>query len=89
MNWFTGLATFLILWWLSLFIVLPFGVRGQAEDDSVTHGTEPGAPIRSNMWKKAGWTTLLAIIFFILVWIVVTGGWLTWERLGKWTGMRR
>ncbi|WP_298912289.1 DUF1467 family protein [uncultured Algimonas sp.] len=87
MNWFTGLATFLILWWLSLFIVLPIGVRGQAEDDSVELGTEPGAPIQSNMWKKALWATLLAILFFGLVWIVVTGGWLSWEMLGDLMGL--
>ncbi|MEM7730330.1 MAG: DUF1467 family protein [Pseudomonadota bacterium] len=87
MNWFTGLATFLILWWLSLFIVLPIGIRGQAETESVEHGTEPGAPVKPDMWKRMLWTTLLAIIFFALTWLVVTGGWLTWERLGRWMRM--
>ncbi|MGB6229613.1 MAG: DUF1467 family protein [Litorimonas sp.] len=88
MNWFTGLATFLILWWLALFIVLPIGIRGQAEEDDIEHGTEPGAPVRSNMWKRVLWATVLAILFFILTWFVVHGGWLTWERLGGWMGLR-
>ncbi|MGB3456389.1 MAG: DUF1467 family protein [Litorimonas sp.] len=89
MNWFTGLATFLILWWLALFIVLPIGIRGQAEENAVEHGTEPGAPTQPSMGKRLLWTTGLAIVFFILTWLVVTGDWLTWERLGRWMGIDR
>lgn len=89
MNWFTGLATFLILWWLSLFIVLPIGVRGQAEAGEVEPGTEPGAPVWPRMARKALWATGLAVIFFLIVYFVIGSGWLTWERLGDWTGLRR
>jgi predicted secreted protein len=89
MNWFTGLATFLILWWLSLFIVLPIGVRGQAEDDAVEPGTEPGAPIRPRMWRNVLLATVLAIVFFILINLVLSTGFVTWERLGDWFGLRR
>lgn len=87
MNWFTGLATFLILWWLSLFIVLPIGVRGQAEENDIEHGTEPGAPVRSNMLRNVLWATGIAILLFILVYAVIEWQWLSWERLGGW--MRR
>ena len=66
MNWFTGIATFMILWWLSLFIVLPIGVRGQAEEGTIEEGTEPGAPVRSNMIRNVIWATGLAILFFLL-----------------------
>jgi len=31
MNPFSAFVVFLLLWWLTLFIVLPQGVRGQAE----------------------------------------------------------
>ncbi|GLQ20281.1 DUF1467 family protein [Algimonas porphyrae] len=84
MNWFTGLATFMILWWLSLFIVLPIGIRGQAEENAIEPGTEPGAPTRPDMVRKVIWATGLALIFFVLVVLVVNSGWLTWERLGSW-----
>ena len=87
MNWFTGLATFLILWWLSLFIVLPIGVRGQAEEGSIEQGTEPGAPVRSNMIRNVIWATVLAVVFFLLTLAIISTGWLTWERLGDWMGM--
>lgn len=89
MNWFTGIATFMILWWLSLFIVLPIGVRGQAEDNDIAHGTEPGAPTRPDMLKKVIWTTVMAAIFFLLVVLIVESGWLTWARLADWFAMQK
>lgn len=82
MNWFTGIATFLILWWLSLLVVLPLGVRGQAEADSIEPGTEPGAPVAPHMVRKVIWATGLAIIFFIITNLILSTGWLTWERMG-------
>ena len=88
MNWFTATATFMILWWLSLLIVLPIGVRGQAEEDAIEHGTEPGAPVKPMMKKKLIWATGLAVILFILTYIIVYSGWLTWERMGQWMGIR-
>jgi len=89
MNWFTGLATFLILWWLSLFVVLPIGVRGQAEAEAVEPGTEPGAPTRPNMIRKALWATGMAIAFFLLLSVILSTGWLTWERMGVIFGLGR
>lgn len=89
MNLFTALATFLILWWLSLLVVLPLGVRGQAEDDSIEPGTEPGAPVKANMVRKVLWATGLAIIFFILTNLILSTGWLTWERMGVIFGLGR
>ena len=87
MNWFTALASYLILWWLSLFIVLPIGVRGQAEENAVEHGTEPGAPVTSDIVKKCIWATLLAAILFVALREIIYGGWLTWERMGDWMGL--
>jgi len=43
MNWFTALALYLIIWWLVLFVILPIGIRGQAEEGDIVEGSEPGA----------------------------------------------
>lgn len=79
----------MILWWLSLFMVLPIGVRGQAEENSIEPGTEPGAPVRSNMIRNVLWATILAILLFLLVNVILATGWLSWERLGAMFGMTR
>ena len=42
----TAIAVYFIIWWLTLFVVLPWGVRSQHESGAISPGTEPGAPIR-------------------------------------------
>ncbi|WP_319414545.1 DUF1467 family protein [uncultured Cohaesibacter sp.] len=75
MSLVSGLAVYFIIWWLSLFIVLPFGVRTQAEEQDQRLGTTPSAPARAMMIRKAVATTILATILFALFyWAVVIEG---------------
>lgn len=62
-------AVFFVVWWLSLFIVLPFGVRNQIDAGEITPGTEPGAPVLLRIWPKlVGTTVVAAIITVLLFW---------------------
>ena len=54
----TGLAIYFVMWWLVLFLTLPFGVRSQHEDGDGAPGTDPGAPILARMGRKLIWTTI-------------------------------
>ena len=66
MAWPTIILVFVISWWMIFFTMLPVGVRGQHEsDEEMVEGTEPGAPVKPNLLKKAGITTVLAIAFTI------------------------
>ena len=73
-------AVFLIIWWLVLFVTLPFGVRGQAEEDSVVGGSEPGAPVDSGMWRKVRVTTAVSVVLTALFFLAVARGWMSWEN---------
>ena len=64
MSFFSGFAIYFIIWWLTLFIVLPFGVRSQAEDESVVPGTDPGAPAKSYLGRKLAINTVVAGLVF-------------------------
>jgi len=57
----TYLAIYGIVWWVCLFIVLPFGVRNQADTGDIVPGTDPGAPVHPKWWQRALATTLLSI----------------------------
>jgi predicted secreted protein len=84
MNWFTGIVTFLTMWWLVLFCVLPFGVRSQAEAGDVIEGTDPGAPVVANMKKKVVWTTAITILVWGCFALLIESGWISLEHpLGK------
>jgi predicted secreted protein len=40
----TFLAIYFVVWWICLFVVLPFGVKNQVDSGSYIQGTERGAP---------------------------------------------
>lgn len=60
-------AVFLTIWFTVLFAVLPIGVRSQHESGDITPGTEPGAPVAPRLLMKAGLTTLVSIVVFVLL----------------------
>jgi predicted secreted protein len=81
MNATTGLAIFFLIWWVSLFAVLPWGVRGQHEGGDMAPGTDPGAPIASRLGWKLLWTTLLAAGIYGLGYVVYIEGLIPLNRL--------
>ena len=48
----TAFGIYFVLWWVVLFVTLPFGVRSQHEDGEGTPGTDPGAPVMARMGYK-------------------------------------
>ena len=61
-----AVALYFVVWWTSLFAVLPFGVRSQAEEGDIAAGTDPGAPGTPALAEKAIWTTFLAAAVFLV-----------------------
>jgi predicted secreted protein len=64
-------AIYFIVWWISLFLILPFGVRSQVEAGDVVPGTEPGAPVRPRMLRVVIANTLVASVIFAFIYMVV------------------
>ncbi|MBR0829411.1 DUF1467 family protein [Bradyrhizobium manausense] len=83
----TALAIYFVLWWVTLFVTLPFGVRSQHEDGVGEPGTDPGAPILTRMGPKLIWTTIISAIVFGLGMAAYHAGYLSIERLSKLMGM--
>ncbi len=73
MGWVTGLATYVIIWWLVIFMVLPWGVRRIDPEDLGT-GQDPGAPEKPRMVLKLAITTVVSGVIFGLVYLVVVSG---------------
>jgi predicted secreted protein len=70
MSWVTFLAVFLIVWWVVLFAVLPFGLKTQDEEGDVTLGTVPSAPRGPHVLRAVAWTTLISLaILGLLYWL--------------------
>ncbi|HTS93683.1 MAG TPA: DUF1467 family protein [Stellaceae bacterium] len=72
MNWFTGIAAYVVIWWVVIFAILPIGVR-PAEDEM---GERAGAPAHPQLRAKAIATTLVsAVLWGILYWITSSDIW--------------
>jgi predicted secreted protein len=82
----TALAIYFILWWLTLFAVLPWGVRSQHESGDVTPGTEPGAPALPRIAAKLMWTTIVSAIVFALLYVVYVNRLITFEAVDRLLG---
>ena len=83
----TAFAIYFVIWWIVLFLTLPFGVRSQHEDGGGAPGTDPGAPIASLMGRKLIWTTVLSAVFFAAAWLAYGAGYLNVDRLSRLMGM--
>ena len=57
--WFSQAAIFLLIWFVILFAVLPWGVRQTAEPEA---GHDPGAPANPNLGRKAIITTAISVL---------------------------
>jgi predicted secreted protein len=71
MDWFGAAVVFTIVWWLVLFMVLPFGA---APPDEVEPGMATSAPAKPRMAIKFVITTLLAaLVTGLIAWLMESG----------------
>lgn len=71
-----GIALYLMIWWMTLFAVLPFGVKTQGEAGEVVEGTPASAPIAPRLLRVAIVNTLVASVVFAFVWTALEYDWL-------------
>jgi predicted secreted protein len=82
MSLASALAIYFIIWWLALFLVLPFGIRNAHESgEAVEEGNEPGAPVNPRLVRKAAITTILATVIFAAFYVAQTRGLLSLDSL--------
>ena len=70
MRWTTAVAIYFLIWWVTLFAVLPFGIRSQHEGDGYAQGTDPGAPMLARIGRKLIWTTVAATAIFGALYVI-------------------
>lgn len=71
MDWFAATIVFAIVWWLVLFMVLPFGAAPPKE---VEPGMAPSAPAKPRMAIKLAITTVVAaLVTGLVLWLIGSG----------------
>jgi predicted secreted protein len=59
--WFSQAAIFLLIWFVILFAVLPWGVQQPTETEA---GHDPGAPANPQLGRKAIITTVISLLLW-------------------------
>ena len=61
------IVIFVVIWWLVLFMVLPFGIQ---KDDEIVGGNDPGAPKNPMLKKKIILTSIISFFLSIIVSVI-------------------
>ncbi len=78
MRPFSALLVYVLFWFVTLFAVLPFGVRTSAEaGEAAVPGQADSAPARPNLRAKLVWTTVISATLFGLFYANYATGWIT------------
>jgi len=78
-NIASAVVIFVVIWWLVLFMVLPFGVRRTEAPEA---GHDPGAPMQPMLWRKAAATTAITLVLFAILYVIAESGLVSLQDLG-------
>jgi predicted secreted protein len=82
----SALAIYVLFWTMSLFLVLPFGVRTSEEEGAErVSGHAESAPHRFSLGRAALRATIVSAILFGLFYANYTFGWIDAQSL-DWSG---
>lgn len=72
----TAFGVYIIVWWMTLFAVLPLGRRPETEAEraELPPGCDAGAPVRHDMKRKLLTTTWVAAIVWAVILLVIWTG---------------
>ena len=77
MAWVTGIVVYVLVWWVTLFAVLPLWVT-PAEPDDLCHAA--GAPQHPRLLLKMAITTVVAALIWLAIYLLVRSPWLSFRE---------
>ena len=69
MDIISGIIVFILVWWVTLFSVLPIGIEKSAENPKGGQG--PGAPQHAKIKQKLMMTTAITTFIWIIIYILI------------------
>jgi len=73
-GFYTGLTMYLVIWWLVLFMVLPFGARETIDAEDVAKGHASSAPKRPRLLLKMAITAVITGFVYAGIYYALTTG---------------
>jgi predicted secreted protein len=76
MTWLTGIVVYILVWWVTLFAILPLWVS-PSEPGELGHLA--GAPRRPLLGRKLALTSAVAALIWVGIYIVVSEPWFSFR----------
>ena len=76
MGWVTGIVVYFLVWWVTLFAVLPLWVTPADPNDP---GYAAGAPSRPRLLLKTAITTGVSAVIWLVILALVKSPWLSFR----------
>jgi predicted secreted protein len=74
MSFTSGLAIYVIIWWVVIFAVLPFGAKNKIGTADIIEGQDAGAPVKPMMLKKVVMTTIISLVLYGVFYVSYVSG---------------
>lgn len=74
-GWFTGIFTYVMIWWVALFAVLPWGATSAHEaGEKAEQGHAESAPLKPRIGRKLLATSVVAAVLWAIWYVLLTRG---------------
>ena len=73
------LVAYIIIWWLVLFMVLPFGIN-RVNPDILLPGQDPGSPAKGRMILKLCVTSGISLVLLGVYYLIATSGMISFRE---------
>lgn len=73
MDWFTGIIVFILIWWLAIFTVLPWGIKRD----------ETGKPDDPRLAQKFLMTTIVTAILWTILYFLIDSDVISFREMSK------
>jgi len=77
----SAIVVFAVIWFLTLFCVLPFGTPSQSDVGEVTPGTPRSAPANPKMKRKFVITTLITVVIWAPLSLAIIYGYISADTM--------
>lgn len=70
----SALVLYAVIWFMTLFIALPIGLRTQGDEEDIVPGTHAGSPANFNLRRKLLWVTIVGTALWAISTAVILSG---------------
>ena len=85
MGWFSAIVLLAVIWFMTLFIVLPLRLKTQGDTGNIVPGTPASAPDEIQIKRKFLLTTAIAVPIWVVIVAVILSGIVTVEDFDLFT----